>query len=82
LESARKAANALAKSVRALLMVNAALCRMPGYGESELLGRTVMEITHPDDLAREAALREPVLRGERDSIEVEKRYLHRDGSPV
>ena len=65
-----------------LLMVNPALCRMLGYSESELLGRTVMELTHPDDVAREAELREPVLRGERDSFEIEKRYLHRNGSPV
>jgi PAS domain S-box-containing protein len=65
-----------------LLMVNAALCRMLGYSKSELLGRTVMELTHPDDLARDAALLEPVLRGESDLFEAEKRYLHRDGSPV
>jgi PAS domain S-box-containing protein len=65
-----------------ILMVNAALCRMLGYSESELLGRTVMELTHPDDLAREAALRDPVLRGEREWYEIEKRYIHCDGSPV
>jgi PAS domain S-box-containing protein len=65
-----------------LLMVNKALCRMLGYSESELIGRDVIGLTHPDDLARNALLREPMLRGERDSYEAEKRYLHRDGSSV
>jgi PAS domain S-box-containing protein len=65
-----------------LLMVNQAMCRMLGYSGSELIGRNVIELTHPDDLARNAVLREPMLRGERDSYEAEKRYLHRDGSPV
>jgi PAS domain S-box-containing protein len=61
-----------------LLMVNPALCHMLGYSESELLGRGFVDITHPDDRPREAAL----LQGDRDSYEIEKRYLHRDGSPV
>ena len=65
-----------------LLMVNAALCRMLGYDESELLGRDVLDLTHPDDLARDNAVRGPTIRGERDWHEIEKRYIHRDGSPV
>ena len=38
-------------------------------------------LVRPDDLERNALLREPMLRGERDTYEAEKRYLHRDGSP-
>jgi PAS domain S-box-containing protein len=65
-----------------LLMVNEAFCRMLGYSESELLGRDVMDLTHPDDRAVNAAVRGPTLRGERDWHEIEKRYIHRDGFPV
>ena len=39
-----------------LLMVNATLCRMLGYEESEMLGKRSEEITHPDDYAREVKL--------------------------
>ena len=39
-----------------LLMVNATLCRMLGYEESEMLGKKIQEITHPDDYAREVEL--------------------------
>ncbi|HEX9111145.1 MAG TPA: PAS domain S-box protein [Terriglobales bacterium] len=65
-----------------LLMVNPALCHMLGYSESELLGKRFVDITHPDDREREAGLLEAMLRGDRDSYEIEKRYLHRDGSSV
>jgi two-component system cell cycle sensor histidine kinase/response regulator CckA len=65
-----------------LLMVNAALCNMLGFEESELLGRKIEDITHPDDHARETALLNAMLRENRHSYELEKRYRHRDGSLV
>jgi PAS domain S-box-containing protein len=65
-----------------VLMANSKLCRMLGYSEGELLGQTMTELTHPDDRERDALLLEPVLRGERDLFQAEKRYLHRDGSSV
>ncbi len=64
------------------LMTNPALCRMLGYSETELLGKTFEEITHPEDRAREAALLEPVLSGDCNSYDMEKRYLNRDGATV
>lgn len=65
-----------------LLMVNAALCRMLGYEESELRGKQVSDIIHPDDLAREAAMLDAMQRGHQPSYSIEKRYLHRNGSAV
>ena len=65
-----------------LLMVNAALCRMLGYSKSELLDKTAEQITHPADRDREALLLQSMLRGERESYEIEKRYLHRNGGPI
>jgi PAS domain S-box-containing protein len=64
------------------LMVNASLCRMLGYTESELLSQTCEQITHPTDRIREAPLLAALLRGERKFYEIEKRYIHRDGSYV
>jgi PAS domain S-box-containing protein len=65
-----------------LLMVNAALCRMLGYEESELLGKNIAEITHPDDHARVLELFCAMQRGHRRSYEIETRYFHRDHSVV
>jgi PAS domain S-box-containing protein len=62
--------------------VNAALCRLTGYGEGELVGRSFDELTHPDDLAasREASRR--LLKGEIASHEAEYRYVRRDGKTL
>jgi len=64
------------------LKVNPGLCRMLGYGEMELSKKTFAEITHPEDLARETALLKRMQSGETDSYEIEKRYLHSNGSVV
>lgn len=55
---------------------------MLGYSESELLEKTSRETTYADDVEMEERSLESLLLGERDSYEIEKRYLHRDGSPV
>ncbi len=65
-----------------LLMLNAVMCRMLGYEESELLGKKIADIVHPDDYLREAELIEGLRREHRRSYEIEKRYRHRDGSLV
>jgi PAS domain S-box-containing protein len=65
-----------------LLMVNASVCRMLGYEESELLGKTVNDITCADDLSHQAKLIDALHREHRRSYEIEKRYRHRDGSLV
>jgi PAS domain S-box-containing protein len=64
------------------LRANAATCKFVDYTEAELLGRTVYDITHPDDRDRD---REPLRRlvaGESDVFDVEKRYIRRDGNAV
>ena len=61
------------------LKVNDALCKLVGYSETELLTRTFLDITHPDDLqiGRDSLARQ--IAGEISTFQVEKRYLHKDG---
>jgi PAS domain S-box-containing protein len=64
------------------LKVNWSLCEMLGYTEDELLLLTFMQITHPEDLTRDLAAQDKILRGETDTYRLEKRYIHKDGSIV
>lgn len=64
------------------LRVNAAVCQMLGYTEPELLALDIAAITHPDDLAGDLGLLQQLLAGERESYQLEKRNLHKDGHVV
>ncbi|MDB5931879.1 MAG: domain S-box protein [Polaromonas sp.] len=61
------------------LRVNNAFCKMLGYSESEMLSRTVHDITHPDDVEWDVLQRARALAGEIESYQWEKRYIHKDG---
>ncbi len=64
------------------LRVNDALCRITGYAEEELLGKTMVEITHPEDVPETIAWAERLLSGEIDRYEIDKRYVHSSGGTV
>lgn len=64
------------------MRVNAALARLVGREPEELIGRTFMEITHPDDVAADMDLAARVSRGEIEQYTMEKRYLRKDGAVV
>ncbi|MBO0753844.1 MAG: PAS domain S-box protein, partial [Bradyrhizobiaceae bacterium] len=64
------------------LRVNAAMCRLVGYSETELLGRTVFDITHPDDRAPDEGSLRGMAAGELAVFDREKRYVRKDGSIV
>ncbi|MBL8777657.1 MAG: PAS domain S-box protein [Acidimicrobiales bacterium] len=59
---------------------NTALCRLLGYDAKELEGRTVEDITHPEDIATDLELLERLSVGEISDYQLEKRYRRRDGS--
>ena len=63
-------------------LVNPALCRILGFSEKELLGRSFQEISHPDELPRTLELLDELVAGKREAYQVEKRYFHKRGSPV
>src|SRR6195256_1496763 len=59
--------------------VNARFAEMVGYSEQELMTRTPLEITHPEDLAESQRLVKDLLGGTERCC-VEKRYLRKDGA--
>ncbi|MHB1278286.1 MAG: PAS domain-containing sensor histidine kinase [Bacteroidia bacterium] len=64
------------------LMVNRSLCEILGYKEDELLKMSFGEITHPDDVERDIQYGTELFEGKRDSYQLEKRNIHKNGSIV
>ena len=64
------------------LKVNARLCSIVGYSESELLAKSFQDITHPDDLDLRVIRLRRMQAGETDTYVAEKRFLHTDGHVV
>jgi PAS domain S-box-containing protein len=64
------------------LRVNDAYCRMLGYEREELISKRFRDLTHPDDVAEDDEFIAGVGARQGDSLERDRRYLHRDGSVV
>ena len=62
---------------RRIVAANPAVCRMFGYTEAELIGRTSRELAHPDDAGIEIPLSNDPVAAWRT---IEKRYVTRSGS--
>ncbi|HEU5182062.1 MAG TPA: PAS domain S-box protein [Candidatus Polarisedimenticolia bacterium] len=63
-----------------LLQVNPAFCRFLGYSAEELIGRNVVDITDPADREPTRKLVAAGRDGSKTAMEMEKRYLRKDGS--
>jgi two-component system sensor histidine kinase DctS len=64
------------------LKVNDALLNLLGYSEDEFLTKDFIEMTHPEDLKTDLAFVNELILGQRESYQMEKRYIHKDGSLV
>ncbi len=73
---------ALADADFRFLKVNQAFCDMLGYSEEELLDKTFLDITHPEDVDMDAESSAKVFRGEIPHFRIEKRYIHKSGEIV
>ncbi|MDZ4404527.1 PAS domain S-box protein [Prosthecobacter sp.] len=62
-----------------ILHINKQYCRITGYEEDEMIGKSFVSITHPDDVARKQELNQQLIAGEINDFIVEKRYLCKNG---
>ena len=65
-----------------IVVVNDTMLRLLGYRREEYLGRTIEEVTHPEDLARDEEIFNELRAGKCDSAEFSKRYLRADGTYI
>ncbi len=61
------------------LRVNRSLCAALGYSDRELLEKSLLELTHPDDVGGTVIHIEKVLEGKVTSHQTEQRLLHNLG---
>lgn len=64
------------------LQVNRALCELTGYPETELVGKSFRDVTHPDDLQSSVEPIGRLLAGEIRSYQLRRRYLRKTGEVV
>ncbi|MEG3936074.1 MULTISPECIES: PAS domain S-box protein [unclassified Microcoleus] len=64
------------------LRVNQKFCDIVGYTASELLSRTWMDVTYPEDIDADLEQNKQLFAGQIDSFKMEKRLLHKDGTVV
>jgi PAS domain S-box-containing protein len=70
---------AMTSPSKGILEVNDKICEILGYGRSELLRMSWVEITHPDDRPADFAQFNRLLSREIDACELEKRWVRKDG---
>ncbi len=53
--------------------------RIAGYAPDELLGKRLLDLVHPDDLAAVQEMLDKAITGECDTLTVEYRFRHKNG---
>jgi PAS domain S-box-containing protein len=64
------------------LLANDRYCEMTGFARAELMRLRPQDLTHPDDVAKDLALAEVLLQGEREVVAGEKRYVRKNGAVI
>jgi PAS domain S-box-containing protein len=67
---------------KCFVRINEAFCHFLGYSENEILGKTVADFTHPEDLGVGMNEMKRILEGEIEFATLQKRYLRKDGAVV
>lgn len=63
-----------------IFSANAPMHQMLGYQAGELIGKTIEEVTAPEDRELSERMNGEIHSGQRERVDYEKRYLKRDGS--
>jgi PAS domain S-box-containing protein len=63
-----------------ILRCNQSFWNMLGYEPADLADRTIADVTHGDDVARVATELKRLWNGEVQFVDLEKRYIRKDGS--
>ena len=64
------------------LRFNKRFCEILGYPPEELVGKTLEDVTYPEDLANDLAKFDALTRGESSRYAMEKRFIRKDGALV
>jgi two-component system, cell cycle sensor histidine kinase and response regulator CckA len=64
------------------LTVSEELCRILGYASDELLQRSMLELTHPEDLPASSAAIGELLSARAEALRLEQRFLTKDGRTI
>jgi diguanylate cyclase (GGDEF)-like protein/PAS domain S-box-containing protein len=64
------------------LNVNQRFCDIVGYSQEEIQSIDWGKLTYPDDIAPNQAYLDQAIRGDIDTYEMEKRYIHKQGHIV
>jgi len=75
----RAAGFVITKPGGGLVEVNDYVCDLFGYSREELSRLTWIELTYPEDVARERELYAKMMNWETNGYTLEKRYTHKDG---
>jgi PAS domain S-box-containing protein len=67
---------------RKWIRLNKKFCEITGYGEDDLRDHTFLDITHPDDVARDKASFDALKAGETAIYALDKRLLRKNGSTI
>ncbi len=67
---------------RRITKANGAMVAMLGYTEEELLSKTFLDITHPDDVEETPRISAAIVRGSRSGYQLDKRYVTKAGAAI
>jgi len=62
--------------------VNETICNFLGYTKEELLKKSWIEFTHPDDVEIDLSHFDKVIKGETNGYKLEKRFIRKNGETI
>ena len=65
-----------------IISLNERTSKILGYSPKELIGKSISEITAPEDRKRSDEMNARLHRGDFDVFDYEKRYIRKDGTPL